>query len=89
MKRVILVLGLLFLPLSALGNSTGGKHYCAATQIELTDSAIFIHLSGGIFELDSLFSDQGGIYYTEEMLRCTQCRKGPVNPKDICQCSVS
>lgn len=89
MKRVALVLGFLFLPLCAQGNAIVPKHYCTASQIELTDTAIFIRLNGGIFELDSLFSDQGGIYYTEEMLRCTQCRKGPVNPKDICQCSIS
>jgi len=77
----------LFASVSAQDNTPPSlkKYYCNAEQIELTDSMILVHLEEKIFEIDSLLSDQGGLYFTEEMLRCTYCRR-PVRPKNICEC---
>ena len=62
------------------------KYYCCADQVEVSDSMILIHLDDTIYELDSLLVDQGGVYFMENMLRCTYCRR-PVNPKRICDCN--
>jgi hypothetical protein len=64
------------------------KFYFRADQIELTDSMILIHLENQTFEIDAIAVDQGGIYFTENMLRCTYCRR-PLNPKNTCECPLT
>ncbi|MCH9626304.1 MAG: hypothetical protein S4CHLAM123_15000 [Chlamydiales bacterium] len=63
------------------------KYYCTPEQIEVTDSTILIHANEGSFELEALLVDQGGVFYTNEMLRCIQCRRP--NPKHLCECPIS
>lgn len=83
---LVCLLSSLFLPLMAQEHlPSAKKYYCAADQIELTDSMILVHLEDQIFELDSLFVDQGGIYFVEDMLRCTFCRR-TLNPQNSCDC---
>lgn len=64
------------------------KYYCDTQQIELTETMILVHLPEGTFEADALLADQGGLYITEEALRCIECRR-PVNPRNICECPVA
>jgi hypothetical protein len=89
-KRVILfcLFAFLFLPVFAQEHPPlAKKYYCSAQQIELTDSVILVHMNGNTFEVDSILVDQGGIYFTEDRLRCINCRR-PLNPKNTCECPV-
>ena len=63
------------------------KIYCKANQIEVSDETIFIHLEDQTFEAERVQVDQGGIYCTESMLRCIDCRR-PINYKHLCDRSV-
>ena len=87
MKKKILTVCLFALFwMSAYGQDdmpSAKKYYCNAEQIELTDSMILIHLEDNQYELDGLLTDQGGLYFTEEMLRCTYSHR-PL--KNICEC---
>lgn len=84
---LICLLSFLFLPLCAQEYlPIAKKYYCQVDQIEITNEMILVHVNGDTFELGSLMVDQGGIYYTEDTLRCTYCRR-PVNPKRICDCT--
>ena len=75
---------------SAFAGELGGakKYYCNIHQIQLTESMILVHLPEGTFEADALLADQGGLYITEEALRCIECRR-PVDPRNICECPVA
>lgn len=75
----------LFAPLAAESEQPAMKYYCNAEQIEITDDMILIHLTDITYELDALLVDQGGIYFTDDMLRCTYCRR-PSKHKNICEC---
>jgi hypothetical protein len=92
MKKNILAfcfVSLFFLPAFAHDYAPSArKYYCNAEQIELTDSTIFVHLHGKVFEIDSILTDQGGIYFVEDTLRCVYCRR-PLNPKNTCRCPMS
>jgi hypothetical protein len=82
----VCLFALLFIPGFAKEHTPiAKKYYCNAHQIELTDSAIVLHLAEKSYELDALLADQGGIYYTDDMLRCTYCRR-PIRPNNICEC---
>lgn len=65
------------------------KYYCSSEQIELTDTTIFIHTTEGTIELDALHVDQGGVYFTNENMRCPDCRRpyDPRDTRDICEYS--
>lgn len=91
MKHTALILtwlAMLFAPAFAGEMSGAKKHYCDIQEIELTASMILVHLPEGTFEADALLADQGGLYITEEALRCIECRR-PVNPRNICECPVA
>lgn len=66
------------------------KYYCSSDQLEITDTTIFVHTTEGIIELDALLVDQGGVYFTNESMRCPDCRR-PFGPsrdtRDICEFS--
>ena len=92
MKRKMMffyLLTTLCLPLCAQDvEPTPKKWYCTANQIEVTDATIFVHLDDATFEADAVQVDQGGIFLTDAMLRCIQCRR-PINYKHICECPVA
>jgi hypothetical protein len=83
MKYAIASIFALMLILPLYGQ--GAKFYCTAQEIELTDSAILVHLKDGIYEIDSVQVDQGGIFFSKNMLRCANCRR-TLNPKNTCEC---
>lgn len=94
MKRTALILSsmLFFAPLFA--NLIEGpqarrvfkkKYYCSADQIEVTNSMIVAYVDNMIVEIDSLMADQGGIYFTDDVMRCIDCRK-PLQDEALCQC---
>ncbi len=60
------------------------KHYCSPSEIEIYESMILVHVEDEIFETDSLLSDQGGVYFLANRLRCPECHK-PLNPKNTCE----
>ena len=89
MKKELLLIcffSLFFIPGFAHDHAPSAKkYYCNAGQIELTDSMILVHLGDQTYEADAILSDQGGLYFTEDALRCTYCRR-PLNPKNTCEC---
>lgn len=85
----LLFIGMIMLFASAFaGEISAKKYYCDMHQIQLTESMILVHLPEGTFEADALHADQGGLYFTEESLRCIECRR-PVDPRNICECPVA
>lgn len=78
---------LLCLPAFAGDQDPSAKFYCTAGQIELNDSVIFVHLNDEVYEIDSLLVDQGGLFFTQDKLRCAECRR-PLNPKNTCECPI-
>ena len=62
------------------------KFYCHPEQIEISDSTIHVLLEEGVYEIDSLAVDQGGIYFTENMVRSINCcRTTPTSyTKSLC-----
>lgn len=86
MKHITLLISLFTLlafPLFA----NDAKHYCSPDQIELNNTTILVHLDTNTVEVDTLFADQGGIYFNENGMRCLQCRR-TLNPKNTCECPV-
>lgn len=62
------------------------RHYCTPEQIEIRNNTIMVHANQGVFELETLHVDQGGIYYQEKHLRCPECRRyRGINPKNTCE----
>ena len=86
MKGRIFILCLLMLGTSLFASDD--KHYCSAYQIELSNDQILVHTNSEIIEIDSLLSDQGGIYYLDSNARCIHCRR-TLNPKNTCHCYLS
>jgi hypothetical protein len=89
MKKYALLFSILpFLVLTAYAQEyapAAKKYYCNAEQIELTDAMILVHLNDKLFETDAILTDQGGVYFTEDMLRCTYCRR-QISPQNSHKC---
>ncbi len=77
---------LFFVAFALLGGAAWAneKFYCGVDQIELTDEMILVHLEDGVYEIDSLLADQGGLYFTVDGLRSIETRR-PVDPRNICE----
>lgn len=87
MLKRLFVVALCFAP-ALFAEQGNTKHYCAPHEIEIHDSMIVVHVDDEIFETDTLLSDQGGIYVLESSLRCLECRRGGLNPKNTCKYHV-
>lgn len=67
-----------------LSEAATKKYYCSPQQIDIGESTILVHLADDqIFEIDTLLVDQGGVYFTEDAMRCYECRRwnAPTNDK--------
>lgn len=89
MKHISLLIVIFAMSISAAfaneSDQNEQKFYCSAEQIELSDAMILVHMNQSLFEVDALLVDQGGIFFTENMMRCVECRR-PLNPKNTCEC---
>lgn len=84
LKRAALVFCFCLATVAIFANASTNakKYYCSPEQVEITEASILIQTKDGEFELDALQVDQGGLYFTDESLRCPDCRK-PFAPKDL------
>lgn len=75
----------LFVTCSLLaGTSPLNKQYCQPEQCDISEGRIVVYHDNGVFEVEALFSDQGGLYFFNEMMRCVFCHR-PLNAKNFCE----
>lgn len=85
---LICFLSIALSPLVAQTSLEAKKYYCSSKQIEIAESAIFVHEGENILAVDCIGVDQEGIYFTKTGFESITCQK-KINPKNICEYSLA
>jgi|GEM_PF-3191561 len=69
------------------------KYYLTPDQIAISEETIYVQLDDALVEVDTLLVDQGGLYMSDNNIRCAQCHRSllvetpchkRLNPKNTC-----